>query len=219
MVMELTATKRTEKGNSLAALRAKGAMPAVVYGPKQETIPVTLDQRDFVKVLKAAGESTVVNVTVDGTVIPTLIHEVDRDPVTDVPRHADFYAIVKGQKVEVQVPLEFVGESPAVKAGANLVKTMHEIEVEADPMNLPHELTVDISLLVEVDSQILAKDIVLPSGVTLVTGPDEVVAIAAAAVEEVIEEAPTTVDMAAIETSVEKGKKEEAAGEGEAPAA
>ena len=211
MTVGLTATKRTETGNALDALRAKGAMPAVVYGPKQEPLSVTVNQRDFEKVLKTAGESTVVTVSVDGADIPTLIHEVDLDPITNAPRHADFYAIVKGQKVEVQIPLVFINESPAVKGGANLVKTMHEVEVEADPMNLPHELSVDISKLVAVGDQILASDIALPAGVTLVTDATEVVALAAEAKEEVLEEAPTAVDMTQIGDSVERGKKDEEA--------
>lgn len=211
MAIELTATKRTEKGNALDTLRATGAMPAVVYGPKQESLSITVSARDFGKVLKSAGESTVVTVVVDGASIPTLIHDVDLDPVTDMPRHADFYAIVKGQKVQVQIPLEFTGESEAVKGGANLVKTMHEIEVEADPMNLPHELVVDISKLVAVGDQVLAQDIILPAGVSLVGDVDEVVALAAAANEEIVEEVPVAVDMDAIGQSVERGKKEEEA--------
>ncbi len=213
MVFELSAAKRVESGNALAALRTKGAMPAVVYGPKQESISITVSQRDFEKVFKSAGESTVVTVSVDGSEIPTLIHEVDHDPVTGEPRHADFYAIVKGQKVEVKIPLEFTGESEAVKAGANLVKTLHEIEIEADPMNLPRELSVDLALLATVGEQILARDIKLPAGVSLVTNPEEVVAIAAEAKVEEVETAPVEVDMAAIEVE-ERGKKE---GEGEAP--
>lgn len=216
MTLELTATKRTEMGNALVALRATGAMPAVIYGPKQEPVSITVDRRDFEKVFKKAGESTVVTITVDGKAIPTLVHDVDHDPVTNAVRHADFYAIVKGQKVEVEVPLVFVGESAAVKAGANLVKTLHEIEVEADPMNLPHELSVDISLLAAIGDQVTAGQIKLPSGVVLVTDAEEIVAIAAAANEEVLDEPVAAVDMSAIETSVEKGKKEE---EGEAEAA
>ncbi len=218
MTIALTATKRTEMGKEVSALRKAGSMPAVVYGPKQESLSITLNRREFEKAFKSAGESTVVTISVDGAQIPTLIHEVDHDPVTNVPRHADFYAIVKGQKVKVKIPLEFTGESAAVKGGANLVKTLYEIEVEADPMNLPHELVVDITSLVEVGSQIVASDIVLPTGVELMENPDEVIAIAAAAKEEVIEEAPVAVDMTQIADSVERGKKEEEEG-GEEPKA
>lgn len=210
MVMEIKAAKRGVSGKGVQALRKDGLMPAVIYGPKQEALAVEMNQREFAKVLEKAGESTVINLSVDGEAHNVLIHEVDYDPVTSVARHADFYAIVKGQKVKVEIELEFVGESLAVKQGGNLVKALHEIEVEADPMNLPHDLKVDISALAEMNSHILAKDIVLPAGVTLVTGADEVVATVVEAKEE--EVVPVTApDMTAIETSVERGKKEEEA--------
>ncbi len=216
--LDITATKRTTLGKGLDTLRKAGQMPAVVYGPKQEALSIAIPQREFEKLFKAAGESTIVNISVDGESIPTLIHEVDRDPITNAPRHADFYAIVKGQKVSVKIPLEFTGVSIAVKdLGANLVKTLYEIEVEADPTNLPSELVVDISSLSEVNAQILAGDIPLPAGVTLKENPEEVVAIAAAAKEEELEAPVTGPDMSAIGISEERGKKEEA--EGEAPAA
>lgn len=217
--MDLVAQKRTALGKGVSTLREDGFMPAVVYGPKQESLSISVNQRDFEKLFKAAGESTIVNLAVDGEVIPTLIHEVDRDPITNAPRHADFYAIVKGQKVEVKIPLEFVGTSVAVKdLGANLVKTLYEIEVEADPMNLPHEIVVDIAPLTEIGSQILAGDIQLPAGVVLKENPEEVVALAALAQEEELEAPVTGPDMSAIGISEERGKKEEE-GEGEAPAA
>lgn len=208
--MEIKAAKRSVSGKGVQALRKDGLMPAIIYGPKQEALPVEMNQREFTKVLEKAGESTVISLSVDGEAHNVLIHEVDYDPVTSVARHADFYAIVKGQKVKVEVSLEFVGESQAVKQGGNLVKALHELEVEADPMNLPRELSVDISSLAELDAHILAKDIVLPEGVTLVTGGDEVVATVVAAKEE--EVVPVAApDMTAIETSVERGKKEEEA--------
>ena len=212
MITELKAAKRTKTGKQVAALRAEGTMPAVVYGPKQEAMSVEVSLKDFGKVLEKAGESTVVNLSIDGEGHNVLIHEVDRDPITDMPRHPDFYAIGKGQKVTVLIPLVFIGESVAVKEGANLVKALHEIEVEADPMHLPHELTADISLLSAIGMQITARDIALPAGVTLVTDADEVVPTILEAKEEVIEEVVAP-DMAAIGDAVKRGKEEE---EGEA---
>ncbi|MEK7530904.1 MAG: 50S ribosomal protein L25 [Patescibacteria group bacterium] len=221
--LDIKASKRTALGKGVASLRKGGEMPAVVYGPKQESTPITLNTREFEKLFKMAGESTVINVSIDGESVPTLIHEVDHDPLTGTIRHADFYAIVKGQKVQVKVPLTFTGESVAVRdLGANFVKIMHELEVEADPMNLPHELTADISPLLVIGDHVLAKDVVLPAGVVLIEKPDEVVAIAAAANQEEVVEAPAEVDMAAIGDAVERGKKEEeiiAGAEGETPAA
>ena len=214
MALTLEAKKRSETGKAVTALRTDGRMPAVVYGPKQAATAIEVSLKEFSKTYAEAGESTVVELSIDGEKHPVLIHEVDHDPVTDAPRHADFYAIVKGQKVEVDVPLEFIGVSPAVKElNGNLVKTLHELTVEADPMNLPHEIEVDISGIVALDAPIYAKDIALPAGVVLVTGADEVVVTVIEAEEEVVEEAAAAPDMENIGISEERGKKEE---EGEA---
>lgn len=220
MVTELKAAKRSVTGKGVAVLRKGGRMPAIVYGPKQKPLAIDIAERDFEKTLSAAGESTVISLSVDGEALNVLIHDVDHDPVSGAPRHADFYAIVKGQKVQVAVPIKFTGEAPAVKElSGNLVKALHELEVEADPMNLPKELTVDVSTLAALDMRIDAKDIVLPEGVVLMTKPDEVVATVVAAVEE--KEPEPAPDIAAIEISEERGKKpgEEASAEAPAPEA
>ena len=207
--MELTATKRSITGKGVQALREAGTMPAIVYGAKEEAVAIEVSAKEFGKVFQEAGESDVISLMVDGELKNVLIYDVDMDPITNVPRHADFYAIQKGQKVEVKVPIEFTGESPAVKAGANLVKVLYELEVEADAMHIPHEFTVDVSGMTEIDQEIKAKDIVLPAGVTLVTGPEEVIAIIAEAKEEKEEEVAAAPDMAAIEISEDRGKKPE----------
>lgn len=212
MTITLAAVKREEKGKQVKGLLAAGSMPAVVYGPKQEAVAVAIASRDFEKVLKSAGESSVIELSGLGSPIQVLIHEVDRDPVTHAPRHADLYAIEKGAKVEVAVPLVFTGESAAVKQGASLVKVMHELEIEAEAAHLPHEIEVDISVLANVGDQIHVSDLIIPKSVTVKAEADQVVAL----IQEVVveEEAPVApVDMSAIEVE-EKGKKEE-----EAPAA
>lgn len=214
--MELQAAKRTVTGKGVKALRSEGKIPAVVYGAGEETLAIELSAKDFEKTLKEAGESSVVNLKIDGDTKNVLIHEVDIDPVSNEPRHADFYAIKKGQKVEVEVPLEFVGESQAVKEGANLVKVMHALPIEGEATHLPQEIEVDISALAAIGDQITAADLKLPEGIELNVGVEEVVALAAEQKEE--EEAPTEIDMDAIGDSEERGKKEEDGG-GDAPAA
>lgn len=207
MTHTLNATPR-DTAVSTHALKAAGTIPAVVYGPKQEALAITLDARAFDKVLRDAGESSVIALSgVTAAPLQVLIHEVAMDPVKHVPLHVDLYAIEKGAKVEVAVPISFVGESAAVRAGANLVKVLHELEIKADAAHLPHEIEVDISVLQNVDDQIHVGDIKLPQGVELVTDAEEVLAIAQAVAEEA-DEAPA-VDMAAIE--VEKKGKDESA--------
>lgn len=207
MTFTLTATKREETGKAVRKLRESERMPAVVYGPKQETESITLSLPEFTKILRDAGESSVIELSGLGKSIQVLIHEVDRDPVTTVPRHADFYAIEKGAKVEVDVPLVFIGESPAVKAGANLVKVMHELPIEAEAANLPHEIEVDVSILVEIGDQIHVKNLKLPAGVVATVEEDEVIALTQE-VEQEPEEETAAPDMDAIEVE-QKGKEAE----------
>lgn len=213
-MLNLTIEKRE---GTLEATRAAGKLAAVFYGPKAPTTPIAINEGDFARVFKQAGESSIVTLTGLGEDHDALIHDIDRDPVTGKIRHADFYVIEKGKKVTVAVPLEFIGVSPAVKdLAGNLIKVLHEIEIEAMPKDLPHSLEIDISSLATFDDQIHARDIKLPSGVTLITDADEVVVLAAAAKEEVEEVAPVSV--ADIELSEKKGKKEEEGGDAAAPA-
>lgn len=208
-MITLQATKREETGKRAKRLVESGMLPGVVYGPKQDATSITLNGRDFEKVLRDAGESSVIELSGLGAPLQVLIHEVDLDPVTSLPRHVDLYAIEKGAKVEVAVPLEFIGESAAVKAGANLVKVMHELEIEADAANLPQHIEVDISVLAEVGAQIHVSDLKIPAGVEVKADAEQIVALIQEV--EVEEEAPAAVDMSAIEVE-KKGKEEEEAG-------
>lgn len=204
------------KTDTIASLFKKGRIPAVFYGPKEQATPISVSLVDFKKAWKKAGESTVVVLKGDGVDVEALIHDVDLHPVTDIPRHADFYAIEKGKKVRVEAPIAFTGTAPAIKdLGGTLVKVLHTLEVEALPKDLPHEISVDIAPLVTMDSTITAGSIKLPVGVTLVTKAEEIIAAVAEPMKEIVEEAPA--DLSTIE--VEKKGKQEEEGATEAPAA
>lgn len=214
-MLTLKVEKRAEEKPD--ALRKAGRLPAVFYGRKEGSTPVSVEQTDFERALKEAGESTVISLEGVGDSKEALIHEVTLHPVTSKPIHADFYVIEKGRKVEVAVPLEFVGTAPVVKEkGGILIKVLHELEIEALPKNLPHEIEVDITVLTEFDSQVTVADLKLPEGVVALVGEEEVVvAVEEPREEEEEEETETEIDMDAIE--VEKHGKEEAEG-GEVPA-
>lgn len=203
----LEATVRTEK-DSLGYFRTQGKLPAVFYGLGKESTPVFVSDIEFKKVWKKAGESSTVTLETPTGKVETLIHDVQCDPVSGAPLHVDFLAIDTKKVIQISVPLEFVGDAPAVKAGGILVKVLHEIEIEALPKDLPHEIKVDISVLTNTDSQIVVKELVMPAGVTAVTDAEEVVASIAQAQEE--KEEATPVDLSAIEVE-KKGKKEEEA--------
>jgi large subunit ribosomal protein L25 len=213
--MELAVQKRDAKAKA-RALRTKGLLPAVLYGRKEEATPISIDRRMFDKVFHQAGESTVITLTGLGEEKDALIHEVDLDPVTGEALHADFYAIAKGQTVTVSIPIEFDGESPAVKdLGGILVKVMHELEIECQPKELPRALHADISALATLEDQIKIKDLKgIPASAKISVDTDEVVAMIDVAKEEPVEEAPA--DISTIEISEERGKKEEEAAEGAA---
>jgi large subunit ribosomal protein L25 len=210
--MQLTVEKR-DTAKKAASFRKAGFVPAVVYGRSEESTPIAIPRKEFEKVFKSAGSSTVITLKGLGEEKDALIHEVDFHAVSGEPLHADFYAIEKGQTVTVSVPLEFEGVSGAVKdMGGILVKVIHEIEMEVLPKDLPNMIHVDISKLVDLDSKIFVSDLSLPASAILSVPLDEVVAMIDTAKEEAEEAAP--MDLSAIETSVERGKKEE-----EAPAA
>lgn len=219
-MLSLTIEKRDLKLTP-EKVRATGSMPAVFYGPKEASTAISISAKEFGKVWKKAGESSVIILKdASGAEHEALIHEVDVHPLSGEPRHADFYVIEKGKKVEVSVPLVFSGVSSAVKDKAGiLVKVHREIEIEAAPRDLPHDIVVDISKLVELTDVIKAGDLALPKGVELKINPDEVIASIAVAKEEV-EEAPAAIDMSAIEVE-KKGKAETegeaAAGDAKAP--
>ncbi len=216
-MLTLTVEKRTGKGAKASSLRRAGILPGVVYGAHHEATAISVEARAFEKILRKAGEATIVSLDGLGEALPTLIHEVDLDPLTNLPRHVDFYAVTKGEKVEVAIPLSFEGVSPAVETGANLVKVLHELEVIADPMNLPSNIVVDLSVLAAIGDRVHAKDLKLPTGVELAIEPDEVIALVQEVVEEKEEEAPASSDLSSIE--VEKKGKEEAATGDDAAAA
>jgi len=213
-MIELKTETRESKENNVK-LRKDGYIPAVFYGAKEESTPIKMKESDFTSVYKSAGESTIINIKEGSNDHEALIHDVQYDAVSGDPIHVDFYVIEKGKKLEVSVPLNFVGESPAEKElGGVLVKVIHELEISALPKDLPSEIEVDISSLVDFSSQIRAGEINLPEGVELVVPAEEVVALVQEPKEEE-EPEPVEGDLDSIEVEGEKKEGEEGAeGEG-----
>ena len=206
----LTVEKRTETGTKACkALREEAKMPAVVYSEGKEALMVTLTTKEFERVWKLAGETTVITLKGLEKDLPVLIQDVALDPLYDTALHADFYAVSTDKTVTVDVPLSFVGVAPAEKElGGNLMRVMHAISIEALPANLPQEIEVDIALLKTFDDEILIKDLTLPEGVTATQDIDEVVALVQVAQEEEGSEAAEAADVSSVEVE-KKGKEEE----------
>jgi len=205
---KLNAEKRDIFGKKLESSRQAGKLPISVYGAKEQADAYFVNTKDFKKVLREAGESTIVDLATDNGTKDTLIHDIAYHPLTGEPIHVDFLVVEKNKPIKVHVPLEFIGESPAVKnLSAMVVKVMYELEVEALPKNLPHEIEVDISTLVDLDSRITVADLKFPSGVTTEADSEEVIASVSEAGEEVVEE-EKPVDLSSIEVE-KKGKSED----------
>ncbi|GAH91335.1 unnamed protein product [marine sediment metagenome] len=176
-MLSLSAKIRKELGKKVKNLRKKGILPGVLYGPKIETRPLEIDLKEFEKIYKEAGESSLISLEIDKKKFLVLIHEVKLDPLTKKPTHVDFYQPRLEEEVEAMVPLVFEGEAPAVKnLGGTLVKNISEVEVKALPQNLPHEIKVNIDRLKTFEDNILIKDLIVSKEVKILKEPKEVVA-------------------------------------------
>lgn len=151
---KLIAEERKTFGRKVGKLRRAGILPANVYGKKIKSQAVQVKFAEFEKVFSEAGETGLVELKVDGEVLPVLIHNIQLDPVSDLPLHADFLKVDLKEKVGATVPIELVGESPAEKEGGVVVQQMHEVEVEALPTDLPEKIEVDISALSGIDQAV-----------------------------------------------------------------
>ncbi len=205
MTFSLTVEARTERGKKLEQLRSAGKLPAIMYGPKEEATALTIDRVEFEKLFKQTGESSVITLTGLKTPKEVLVNDVAFDARRGGVIHVDFYAVEAGKEITVDVPLEFVGEAPAVKQGGTLTKVLHEVSITCMPANLPKEILVDVSGLDDFEKQIHVRDLTIPANVTLENDGEEVVALVQAVSEEA--EAPVVADLSAIEVE-KKGKTE-----------
>jgi len=187
-------------------IRKQGLVPAIFYGRAEEATPISIDALKFDRIFREAGETTIVSLKGDGIEKDTLIHDVQVHPVTGKPLHADFYVLEKGKKITINIPLEFEGSAPAEKLGHIIVKAMHEIEIEVAPQELPKSLVVDLTKLANVGDHILASQIVLPPSAELKTDADEIVASVTEFKEEKLDEAPTPIVPAEVESAAPAGE-------------
>lgn len=185
----LKAVKRDTLGRKVARLRKEGVLPANIYGKKMESVAVQLPVVDFQKTFAEVGETGLLELQVDKKTYPVLIHNVQRDSVTEQLLHADFHQVDLKEKITATVPVEFVGESPVEKSGEGIiVHQMNEVEVEALPADLPEKFTVDISGLLKVEDSIKVGELSIDKKKVEVKDDLEriVVSVAPPAKEEVV---------------------------------
>lgn len=216
---KLTANKRTVSGRKVKQLRKQGFLPANLYGKKIKSQSVQVALKDFSKTFHGAGETGLVELTIEGKKLPVLIHNLQYHPVTDQILHADFYQVDLKEKISAKVPLEIVGESPAVKDKLGvLLNILSEIEVEALPADLPEKIKIDIHTLDAVDKSIKVGDLKLDEKIKILSDQSlEVVKIATLVSKEaeklVAEQAAASQAQAAEAPTAEGGKEEEKPGE------
>lgn len=216
----IKASIRGIKKSSNKLIRNSGGIPAVLYGNKVKNQNLALNSKEFGLIYKTVGESTVLNLLVDGEKAPrnVLIHGISLDPVRDFITHVDFYEVNMDKKIKTTVPLVFEGESPAVKSdGGVLIKNTYEVEVEALPKDLPHEIIVDISKLINFQDVITLADLPISANVKIYGDFKEIIAKVApprteSEIAALSEEIVSKVDDVKVE-SEEKRKEKEAAKE------
>lgn len=193
-------------------LRLKKEVPANIYGPNIESLPIKFDSNQFLALYAEIGESGVAYLNLENKEIPTMIEELQLDPVTDEVIHVSFKKIDLKEKVQADIPVELEGEFDVPEAV--LVTVRDEIEVEALPTDLPEKFTVDVSVLEEVGQSITLADLSYDQNkITIVVG-EEGMDAPVVLVQEVEEEEEEPEE---IETEI-IGEEEEAV-EGEQPAA
>ena len=231
--MRLSADVRNIFGKRLNASRVAGLVPAELYGFEVKNLHLFVTLKELKKALKEVGENSVIDLQVKGdgkeATHPVLIQGLQKHPVSDELIGVDFYEVDMKKETEANIPVELVGEAPAVKLHAGiLVKVLQEIEVRALPINLPSKILVNLSSLTEINQSLMVKDLDLSQfagkNVKILTEPDSTIVIVKAQMTEEEEAAlvaanSTGVDAVKVEAE-EKKKAEEAnaAVSAEAPA-
>ncbi|MBN1681097.1 MAG: 50S ribosomal protein L25 [Anaerolineae bacterium] len=172
----LEATRREVVGKKTKLLRAKGAVPGVLYGPEFESIVLQVPWADLRPALFKAGGSQIITLKVDGEEYNALVRSVQRAPLKDVVLHVDFYHVRMDVAIRTEVPIALVGDTTIIDAaGGQIVQEMISVEVECLPTNLPHAIQIDISGLEDVGDNMVAADLPDLEGVTYLCNRDDVV--------------------------------------------
>jgi large subunit ribosomal protein L25 len=208
----LQVEKRTVLGKKVRQLRRQGVLPANIFGGHRASIPIQLDAHELERMLKTYGHTTIFRVKVPGAAEDTvLIRHVQRAPTSGAIQHVDFLHVEMSQPIKARIPLHLTGEAPAVKLhGGILMRPVDALEVEALPADLPNALTVDVSVLAELNSTVTAGAVAVPPRVKLLANPDEpvvMIAVPRAAAAEAAAEAavpPAAVAPTATETPAEE---------------
>jgi len=191
-------------------------IPAELYGHGINNLHLSVPAKEFLKIFKETGESTILKLKIKGEErkeeVAVLIHDIQKNSLTDEISHIDFYQVRMDEKIVASVPLEFIGEAPAVKEkNGILIKAMQEIEVEALPADLPRNIEVDLSRLSEIGMSIYVKDLKINDKAKILVDKETAVATITEPAKEEIEEKPIIaeiVEEVKTEGEIEEEKKQ-----------
>jgi large subunit ribosomal protein L25 len=216
-IIQIAASPRSVIGKQVKVLRRTGLLPAILYGVGMEPQTLELPAHETELILQNISGSTLIDLKVGSKTHKVLIREVQRDVISRKPIHVDFLEVAMDVTINAVVPIEFVGEAPAVRdLGGVLVSGLNDIEVEALPSNLPDRISVDLSMLETFDDSITVADLKVEEGVTILTELDEAIANVVYQMEE---EEPEEIEELLEEVEpelVDREEGEEEAAEGEA---
>ena len=214
-VIELDLKDREVIGKTVKKLRREGLVPAVIHDHGKDSIIVMGQYMEVLKAYQQAGKHHPLELKVGGKSYTALIKVAEFDPKKNSLKHVVFNAVKADQKVEAEVPIHIIGDIPAEKAGLMLLTQLDHVEVEALPKNLPDEITVDGSKLVEIGDRVTVADLVIPSGVTILTETERPIATVEetkaqiSAEEEAADEAAAAEQSAAATGATEEAPAEE----------
>ena len=179
MTLELAVDPRAVLGKQTKRLRRTGAVPGVVFGKNTDSIPVQVDAKRFEALYHAAGRTTIFQLTVTGAgPSSAIIKSVQRHPLSGRAIHVDFFLPDLKVEMQVDVPIVFTGEAPAIEeTGGSLFQSLSSVKVRALPADLPHEISIDLSPLVDLEAAIHVSDIAVdPERVHILNDPEELIA-------------------------------------------
>jgi len=173
--LEILAESRDTK--RINELRRNGYIPGIIYGPKGKSKTLKINKKDFDKIFKEAGESTLVDLKIDDKEIgKVLINDYQTNPVTDSIIHFDLYRVRMDKEIITNIPIKFVGESLAVKSdGGVLVKNHDTLEIKCLPGDLIHDLKIDLSVLENIDDLVRIKELKISDKVEILADGEEVI--------------------------------------------
>ncbi len=169
---------RTVLGKKVKQLRRAGTIPVHLYGPGMEPRPLQCENRQLLRALAQAGSTNPVTLSIKGEAGESLAfaREIQWSPIRSQLLHVDFLAVSATERITAQVPINLVGESPAAReTGGSVAQTLYALDVEALPLEIPNEIVIDLSVLVDTNSVVRAGELPLDADVTMLTDPDAMV--------------------------------------------